>query len=104
MTPRLDTMLDLCKRATPGPWHYEAERYSAKHVIGIKPIDDRWLAHAQPEFNGKNNGQLIASCDPQTIEAMIGLLKEARELLWIRTDQDREWVAKFDEFNKEVAG
>lgn len=52
---------ELERAATPGPWHYEDERYSARCVIGVKPIDDRWVAHAQPAFNGEVNGKLIAA-------------------------------------------
>lgn len=58
----MTTLLDLERAlaaATPGPWKYEPERYSARCVIGIKPRDDRWLAHFQPEMQGEENGQLV---------------------------------------------
>jgi len=41
-----------------GHWKYEAERYSAKDVIGIHG-DDRWIATCQPEFNGTANARSI---------------------------------------------
>lgn len=61
MTITLEEMRKLEKSATAGPWEYEPERYSALCVIGIKPRDDRWLAHCQPMLNGEANGQLIVS-------------------------------------------
>ena len=74
----LEELLEIAKSATPGPWNYEPERYSAMCVIGIKPIDDRWIAHCQPEFNGQQNGQFIATFNPQTVIDLITQLKDAQ--------------------------
>lgn len=60
MTAWVDEIEKRLNAATPGPWNHELERYSAKNVIGIKPIDDRWIASCQPEFNGYSNAELIA--------------------------------------------
>ena len=79
----LEELLEIAKSATPGPWNYEPERYSAMCVIGIKPIDDRWIAHCQPEFNGQQNGQFIATFNPQTVIDLITQLKDAQgEIDW----------------------
>ena len=75
----LEELLEIAKSATPGPWNYEPERYSAMCVIGIKPIDDRWIAHCQPEFNGQQNGRFIATFNPQTVIDLITQLKDAQE-------------------------
>jgi hypothetical protein len=77
MTPDLDTLEKLARGATSGPWNYEAERYSAKCIIGVKPTDDRWLAHCQPEFNGEANARFICAANPQTILSLIAALRKA---------------------------
>lgn len=80
----LTELIEDCERkaaaATPGPWKYECERYSAKCVIGLKPEDDRWVGHFQPEFNGENNAKhTIQAVNSQT--KLIAALKIAREAL-----------------------
>lgn len=66
------------KAATNLVWRYEAERYSAKCVIGVKPNDDRWLAHCQPEFNGEANGTHIVNFNPANALILIDALERAR--------------------------
>ena len=51
---------ELEKKATLGEWGHEEERYSARNVIGVRPNDDRWIVHCQPEFNGYGNAEFIA--------------------------------------------
>lgn len=73
---------DRCEAATPGPWNFEDERYSAKCVIGIKPRDDRWIAHAQPEMNGEGNGNFIAHARtdlPRCLDEIERLRQEVTE-------------------------
>ena len=60
MTP-LEKLAVIVKARTEPPWNYEDERYSARCVIGLKPVDDRWLAHCQPGLNGEANGKFIAT-------------------------------------------
>lgn len=58
---KLDDIARLCAEATSAPWNYEPERYSSRCVIGIKPRDDRWVAHCQPALNGEANGLFISA-------------------------------------------
>lgn len=67
----LSELRKIAEAATPGPWNHEHERYSAKNVIGIRPRDDRWIGHCQPEFNGHANAEYICTFNPQTVLAMI---------------------------------
>lgn len=75
--------LDKANAATEGPWNYESERYSALCVIGVKPFDDRWIAHCQPEFNGQHNGRFIAhsrQAVPSLANAVLELCQRVEEL------------------------
>ncbi len=87
---------DLLQRAekalegvTDGPWEYEDERYSSRCVIGIKPRDDRWLAHAQPSMNGERNGRFIAQSRtlvPELVEALRTQIEARQEFESIAHD------------------
>jgi transketolase C-terminal domain/subunit len=90
-------MLDLCKRATGDQWEGCPHNSSVIEEHGKCMGDAIAIARLIP------NRDFIASCDPQTIEAIIGLLKEARDIILANTS-DADWLSKFDEFNKEVAG
>lgn len=83
MTSPLDTLLEeasrLDREATPA-WKYEAERYSAKCVIGIKPYDDRWIANYQPEVNGENNA-LFSVFTRNHLSQFISIIRAQREAL-----------------------
>jgi len=73
-----EELLELAKKATQGEWFYETERYSARCLIGQKPLgEDRWIAHFQPEFNGENNAQYAATACPHNL---IPLLERYIEL------------------------
>lgn len=64
---------ELEKKATLGEWRHEEERYSARNVIGVRPNDDRWIVHCQPEFNGYGNAEFIAhsrNAIPRLLAAM----------------------------------
>jgi len=58
-------------------WRYEAERCSAKCVIGLTPSEDRWLAHCQPEFDGEANGTHIVNLNPENALILIEAVKRA---------------------------
>jgi hypothetical protein len=75
----LKDLEEKANAATPGPWDHEAERYSAKNVIGIKGRDDRWIAHFQPEFNGFNNAEFLAAANPDTIKKLIAVIRELQQ-------------------------
>ncbi len=80
----LEEMEKRAEAATPGPWTFEDERYSAKCVVGLKPRDDRWVAHFQPELNGQNNGRFSAHARtdmPRLIAEVKRLQKELDDLV-----------------------
>ncbi len=76
----LDKLRAIVDAATPGPWNYENERYSSRCVIGLKPQDDRWLAHCQPALNGEANGAFIAAFNPTVVKAMLDVCEAADQL------------------------
>lgn len=80
--PTLEELDQVEKAATPD-WVYEPERYSALCVVGIKPRDDRWLAHFQPEMNGGRNGQ-CAVASRNSLRALLDIAFAARELAKLR--------------------
>lgn len=91
----LSELRKLAQSATSGNWNYEYERYSARCVIGVKPVDDRWIAHCQPELNGDNNAKFIAAMNPATALRMIELLERAKkelELMCAYFEHDRQVV------------
>jgi hypothetical protein len=72
----------ICEKATPN-WNYEAERYSAKCVIGNRPDDDRWIASFQPEFNGEDNAQFAVYARTALPKALKIIEELQKRLDWI---------------------
>lgn len=75
---RLEELREIARSRTAGEWRYEAERYSAKCVIGLTN-DDRWVATCQPEFNGESNGKMIVAMSKH-IDALLDLWEAARSM------------------------
>jgi len=63
----LTKLREIAMAATQVRWKYVDEQYGAKCVIGMKPEDDRWIAHCQPELRGRSNGKHIATFDPTMV-------------------------------------
>lgn len=76
-----DQLQKIAEKATSGPWNYEAERYSAKCVIGIKPRDDRWIASFQPAFNGEANGVFCSTFNPAQCLQLLEDLRKCIEAM-----------------------
>lgn len=83
---KLQAAKECAGKATQGEWKHEIERYSAKHVIGMKPIDDRWIAHCQPEFNGFSNAQHITTMNPSFTLELIEKFERMRKALEFYAD------------------
>lgn len=80
----IEQFIELADKTTLGPWHHELERYAAKNVIGNKPLDDRWIAHCQPEFNGYYNAEFIAASRtiaPDLAKEVLRLREHNQQLL-----------------------
>lgn len=100
-----DELRKLAENATPGPWRYYDEWYSAKCTIGDRSRFDQWIATFQPEFNGEANGRFLQAAGPDRILSILNTIDElekkvsiAREaLLW----SEDMFMAR-DEMNSKV--
>lgn len=82
---------ELEAAAVSSPWNYEAERYSAEHVIGIKPRDERWLGHFQGLMSGGANGKLTVAMR-NSWTAALDVIEAAAATLERQTDYQARWA------------
>lgn len=74
---KLIERLEQLDREATTQWKYEPERYSARCVVGHE-IDDRWIAHFLPEWNGEANANLAVTTR-NALPEIIAVLKAAKE-------------------------
>ena len=79
--PEITSLIEKAKQATQDKWNYEAERYSARCVIGQKPTSDKWIATFQPENNGEHNALFVCAANPSAILSLAQSYLEAVEVL-----------------------